>query len=746
MRVVLAAVVLVASFLLVPAGAPAAGVGTGDVPLEARITAGLGGFVVPGRPTPIRVTLQADQLAAGELSVGFGEGSAEVTQFEIAGGASEEHWALLDVPMSNPPAVVASAQVGDRRVQLGNAAIQWDGGSHLLGVLPGLGGVPPSDLVTRVASQPIRVVPLEPALLDLGPAALAALDSLALTPADVEGLSARHRDAILGWLALGGTVYVDAPPGPLAGWPDSLQPTSTVVRAGAGTVVASGGALAEGRWAEVVVPSPSRSIQEDGLVAQSLPSLDPTMELFGIDLGRDLPGLASLLGILAAYTLLVGPLAYLGFRRRVMGRWIAIPALAVLATGALFVVGGGGGSDTTASVVDIIETGPGPAMATTRVVMSSGTGDRHVDAPAGWTARHDQTFGMVSNVQQRRRATGVEIDVPALPGGVGVVSAQGPLTFDGSLEVTATATSDGTVSGRVRNTTDVSLEAVAVFVGRGKATPVGDLEPGAEAPFEVAGTDQFQFGSDAFREAWPQRGVGGRMGFAARAPLPAGAAGQGFIGGGPGVVMECDDTGNCSPVGSDTRCEGAGCELGAGRPAALGAALRPRGVNAMPSGTVTAIGWARDLDPVLDLGAGVEVAESRTAVVGRAVPAVPGDRLVTSGSVRHLVSARTAPDGLLELVFGFDLPAEVGGRPVDPGRLRMDVPPAYNRVEVLTAVGPVLVRDEPPNQGGGPVGGPSEEIVVPPEAVLDGQVFYRVWLRPVPPQPGRDMVIYEAAP
>jgi len=47
-----------------------------------------------------------------------------------------------------------------------------------------------------------------------------------------------------------------------------------------------------------------------------------------------------------------------------------------------------------------------------------------------------------------------------------------------------------------------------------------------------------------------------------------------------------------------------------------------------------------------------------------------------------------------------------------------------------------------------PLDGPpegNEEIVVPPEAIVDGQVFYRVWLRPVAPGPGRDMIIFEAA-
>jgi len=332
-------------------------------------------------------------------------------------------------------------------------------------------------------------------------------------------------------------------------------------------------------------------------------------------------------------------------------------------------------------VVDVIETGPGPAMATTRVVMSTSSGDRHVVAPAGWTARRDETFGFGLSSQQRRGVTGVEIDVPALPGGVGILTAQGPVAFDGALEVSATAEADGVVRGSVRNTTAVRLESVAVFVGRGRTSPVGDLEPGAAADFEVTGTDQFQFGRDGFQEAWPQRAVGGgAMGFPAGRPLAGGDAREVFVGDGPGVAMACDMAGNCFPAGQAGACNGQACEVGAPRPGALSAALRPRGVNAMPFGTVTAVGWASDLDPVLDLGTGVALSEVRTAIVGRGVPVVPGDRLVSSGSVRRLVSARNGPDGLLELLFAFDLPGAVGGRAIDVDRLRMEVPATYTRV------------------------------------------------------------------
>jgi hypothetical protein len=48
----------------------------------------------------------------------------------------------------------------------------------------------------------------------------------------------------------------------------------------------------------------------------------------------------------------------------------------------------------------------------------------------------------------------------------------------------------------------------------------------------------------------------------------------------------------------------------------------------MSFGVITAVGWATDATPVIDLGSEVDVVETRTAVVGRARPTVPGDRLV----------------------------------------------------------------------------------------------------------------------
>jgi hypothetical protein len=85
--------------------------------------------------------------------------------------------------------------------------------------------------------------------------------------------------------------------------------------------------------------------------------------------------------------------------------------------------------------------------------------------------------------------------LPLDAGEFGVLRAEGAVALDGGLEIEATATDHDSASGTVRNTTDLALEEVAVFVGPA-GTNVGDLEPGEEKAWEV----------DTGRRAWPMAG------------------------------------------------------------------------------------------------------------------------------------------------------------------------------------------------------------------------------------------------
>jgi hypothetical protein len=741
-RVAFAAVAVLA--LVLTSATPAAPASSGGDGLEGRVEVGFDGLVVRGLPTPVLVTLSADRLVSGEVGVRLGDfAPTEFLDFEIAGGAEEEHWLLLSTPSSQMGGLRASAQVDGERVALASSPFEADPDALLLGVLSGLGsgGGGGDGVDTRFGLQEIHRVVLAPGLLDLGASALAALDAIAVTPDDIAALPDAHVDAIVGWLSLGGTLYVDADPGPLSNWPDELQPSASVVRAGSGSVVATGGGLAAGRWSELISPAPHRSAVEDGIVAQTLPMHDASSDLLSVDLGRDLPQLRGLLVIFGIYVVLVGPVAYLLLRRRVMARWVVIPALAVLATGAIYVGADGPGADASASIVSVIETGPGPAMATTKVAMATDAGGESISAPPGWAAATDDGMGMGMvmgpgfEIGQRRGVADTEIDVPAAAGGVGILGAQGPVDFDGGLEIEAVAVDDGVVRGTVTNTTGVELSEVGVFAGRSSGSNVGTLAAGESVAFELTDTNQFTFGADPFTDVWPNGVALGR----------AMSVDQGDVGFGGG--MECDaQTGECVQFGPAVmNCVGPGCGTGLPGIAHVPSALRPRGVNALANGLITAVGWTSELDAPVGVGANVQIVDIRTAVVSRAAVQVPGESMVDSAPLRTLVSAEQGPDGLLEMVYRFQLPDQIGGRPPDPARLRMDPPPVFRRIEVLTPSGPHVVRDEETGVGivdGDPRARP--EAVVPPEALVDGQVFVRVKMEVVAPGPGREMVVYEA--
>ena len=305
----------VSALMAAPAGAQ-----QDPLPVDVGCSAGFDGLFVPGRPVPVRAGLSSESLAAGQLSLSTQMGAIEVIDFEVAGGGTEEHWALLDAPLQDNTPITATVDVDGRGSGNESAGLRWDRNALLVGVVEGspFAVEPPRDVRTTILDQELTFATLPPGLLDLGPLALAALDAVAVSEQDLDALPDDHVDAILGWLSGGGTLYVDAAPGPVTNLPEEMHPTDGFARTGAGRVVAAGGALAAGRWADVVVPAPNRSIHEDGDVRSNLPHPDLASEVFTLDLGRALPPLSRLLTVLGVYTLLVGPGVYLALRSRPM--------------------------------------------------------------------------------------------------------------------------------------------------------------------------------------------------------------------------------------------------------------------------------------------------------------------------------------------------------------------------------------------------------------------------------------------
>lgn len=550
-----------------------------------EVAAGYGGFHVPGRAVPVRVTISADRLLRGDLlagGVGTTEGRVRLP-VEVPGGSVKRYVLVL------PPGT--AERDGDVRVELrssGRVLARGEGrlrpaeGQELVGLLPGvLAGRPvPGPAPLAVDAGLARFVALEPADLGRGAAALEALSAIGLAPDDLAALGPSARDGLRGWVAGGGRLLLDAEPGgALPGLPEDWQPgPGGRVAAGRGEVRLTAGAMAGGRWGGLVEPTPRGRFTEATFFSGF--SIADTVAR---DAGLRLPRLVTLLGFLALYVLAVGPLTAVVLRRlrRPELAWVVVPALAVVFT--LVSYGAGSGVRNGARIAhgSVVEIHGEAAIANTWVGLTRrGAGTARIDFPEGWAVRpaslHD---GHTSLPGVELGGEGPQAEVPLDVGEFGVVRASGPVNLPGGVEVTADPDGDTRARGTVRNGLPFALEEVAVFVGDG-VTAVGRLAPGEERAWSLdAGFGVGRFGGPEWFARFPGDG------------WSEGPAGR------DGVVN--------LPLWQATQAE-FGPEFAA-------------------PGTAVAVGWTRDWRPPIRLDGRSRSMDGRTAVVRRApVAAGPG--------------------------------------------------------------------------------------------------------------------------
>jgi hypothetical protein len=633
-----------------------------------------------------------------------------------------------------------------------------------------------------------RPVAVDLDLLSMGALALGPLDQVVAQPDEVAALSRKQRDALTRWVEAGGQLLLtgDAPDAAEGALPKRWVPEpGHGVRAGLGRVRS-----VPGDWREQLMPSPVRTTSEqNGLVITGVGANDTIGGRLSDDAGVRLPSGVRLAIMLVLYVVVAGPLAYLLVRRigRRQLAWAAIPLLAITSTG---VVVGAGGSLRRASQsahVTIYETGPGGTTATTWSLLSRprDKGDVGVRLPDGWSAAADVTQLMtdqVSPVRVTTTADGLEATTRPPTGGFGLIRSQGPAAgMKDALVVTATTEADGTITGTVRNKLAVTLEHVAVFAGGAGVADVGTLEPGQRRNYEIDdATAAAGIGADPEHQVWPDPvgtfggvdiinkggivikrrarvGRDGSVSVEVESGAPAPGAGGGSAGGEsadagqqPPVVKPPPLPGDDGPVqidpgpGFPDRRMGGGEDVVDDTPvvmAAWAALMEQSGANYRPTGQVVAAGWTEELDPpVGTIGSG-KVARSRSAVVARATASPAGDRLTDAATVQSVVKTSeggidpavgfdpTAIDKVvpeMTTVSSFDLPASVGDRPVDAGRLALRVPDGVEDVEVWTP------------QGWKPV-----TADLPAGAVIGDQVLVRWKLSLDSFSSGRDLVLYE---
>jgi hypothetical protein len=714
--------------LAAPARAGEEGGDQDTVQLEA--TVGLDGKVGLSRAYPVIVDVASPRLLSGTLRVtGLNDMGRDVIQrpIEVAGGTTKRFALTVGTSTGFGGDRVTVDVIADgKTVANVDLPVVADGEEELVGVLPGL--LPSLDrdtvpLAVDVGQARLGAIP--PEVLAEGPLGIEVYDQIAASGGDLDDLSDTDQRTLAQWVGQGGHLLLDGGD-PAELLPDGFDPSPGVARVvGHGRVRLTDGALAAGRWDEVLLPTPVQSQAEEEIMASGLSVQGDVTSSLVADSGFDLPSIRTLLLVLAGYIFLVGPIAWFVVRRRrTTLLWGIIPAVALLTTALLQVAGSEFRESDDSVHVTMIETSPGGAMATTSIFVTGRSDATTLDLPAGWRTARNPFFGGGFGFDERPTPVtrlGDRSQVPIDPGvgGAALLRLRGPVDLDGGLVITAGSDTDGVMRGTVENTLDVPLEDVAVFIARTSGVEVGDLAPGASAEWEADDATRFEFGADPESRIWPMDVDSSVFGF---------GAGEVRIDPRTGMELAGDQVGDVTQIASSL--------------SAYGDLVSERGTSFKPQGQAVAVGWTRDLDAPLRVG-GRTVSKGRTGIVARTEATSEGGRLVDTGAVQHLVrgpatagiiaAGDLAEGNSVTAVYGFDLPSGVGERDVDESRLTLHVSGLFTRVQVWARG---EWQDLPTGDG---------EVELPPGAVIDQTVFSRVEI-PIDqaPGPGRAFVLYEA--
>lgn len=601
-------------------------------------------FFVPGKPVPVRVTVDADRLVSGRLVASWDGGRVTVAlPVEVPGGSRKSFSLVLPPGTRNDEVVTVTLRDGKRAIaRSAPARLRKLEGDELVGVLPAVraGQQLPATVPLSVDAGTARLFPITEADVRGAPASVAALGTIAASVADLERLSAGARANLLRWVQAGGHLLVDAPAAPVPGVPDQWQPTSGRAAAGQGEVVLTGDAMARGRWDRLIEPT------DAGLPPGMWSMMRENFESEGIGdrlarvAGLRIPDLGWLIGFLFIYVLLVGPVAFiaLGRARRAELAWVVVPLAALVFTSGAYGAGISIRNRTTSAHGTVVLVDGGVATTTSYLgLVSRGGGAREATLPSGWTIAAHNTGGAALATHLDTQADGVRVRLPLAAGQFAVLGGTGPSAQTAGLEVTATE-EEGLAKGTVRNATDKRLGDVIILPGLGAPHAIGTLAPGEERAWSAA--------------LGLNRRIDGRFRHLDPEPKPE------------DILFDF---------------------------------LSRAGPNHRRAGHVIAAGWIAGTRPPIEPGGRVKGA---TAIVSR-VPIAAGAKRLGSGAIERLLVR--APDGFGgdgTAVARFRLPA---GAAVDPATVVLRSPLGAP-LEVW--VNDHWQRTDNAGQGGGVPGGP----------------------------------------
>ncbi|MFV0525797.1 MAG: hypothetical protein ACK5RL_15010 [Acidimicrobiales bacterium] len=472
-------------------GSPSAAQGGADledVVVEAS-TASDGWFTI-GRPLVVAVTVRGTAARSGRVRLLADGTEVASTPLDLAGGSAKTVHLVLPAQFW-PPVLIAefvtAEGVADRLIGLEQAT-----GDEIVAVLPAAAGASPPE--TADLSVPVglaRLSTLDPALLALGPVAVATYSQMVATPADLDALDPAAENLLARWVsAAGGRLVVVAPDGVAA---DGPLPLGLV--ASADPAPATVGAIAPptrvGLGSVQLVATPTAAGNLDG-VLQPQPMSMPTPAggipgtlALAHDARVSPPEILSLVAGVAGYGGLVA-VVWLVLRRsrREPTVWLVLPVLALVTTAVVYGVGQLIRSDASLAHATVVADLPGARLEETWVMVTApGGGDRGVHLDAGWeesTSSQDAWF-----VEGRpeawalpaRRGDDLVVDLP--PGGVGTVSAAREAGAEvPNWNVSFEPGDDGGLKAVVTNATRHLLDEVFVLQGT-SVDRLGSVEPGA---------------------------------------------------------------------------------------------------------------------------------------------------------------------------------------------------------------------------------------------------------------------------
>ena len=458
---------------------PPAGIAHAETAVDA--TVGVNGYADALGHAVVSVRVTADELVAGRLDITRRGSRLVVRQdLQVPAGTTTEVLVVVPGPFFDESLTV-DVRDGDRLVATRDVRVRVEDDAELVGVLPRLlarGDELPEQVTLDSGTGRAELAALPADVIDLGPSALDAYDTIAGTSDDIASLDDAQRRAVLLWVNRGGRLLLDdattldaLPPG----WRPGAAGYSW---AGTGEVRVVDGAAARGEWSAIVEPSTALG-SAFGLEMFTDPETDLARRA-----GLRVPSLTPVVLTLAAYGLLVGPVLYLLLRRarRLTLGWVVVPIIAVVTAGGIVGAGGryrSGGNPATASFLDV--SAAGSAATTNVLAFERSGGTSSVEAPPGWTVDESTTMWMGVREGATRvltpTADGTSLRLALEAGQVAMSTMTGPAdALD--FAVSATMAADGAVQGTVVNGTGLPLHDVAVFVGD-EAVRVGDVAAGA---------------------------------------------------------------------------------------------------------------------------------------------------------------------------------------------------------------------------------------------------------------------------